>query len=186
MSNYVDGIEFVTEICCNCGMPWAMTADFRKRRLKDRADFYCPAGHQQHYVGKSEEQKLRDELERKQRALESEQGRAIKLQSERDDIARAHKRMRDRVRNGVCPCCNRTFQNLLRHMQTEHPDFTEAKSLKVLRTAYGMTQKAVADEAGVATVYISLHENGKQVPGWAESRIDAWLGRNGTDGDSHG
>jgi hypothetical protein len=23
----------------------------------------------------------------------------------------------------VCPCCRRTFQNLMRHMQTQHPTF---------------------------------------------------------------
>lgn len=26
---------------------------------------------------------------------------------------------------GVCPCCNRTFKNLARHMAGQHPGFTE-------------------------------------------------------------
>jgi hypothetical protein len=30
------------------------------------------------------------------------------------------------VANGVCPCCNRTFQNLARHMAGKHPDYEEA------------------------------------------------------------
>lgn len=179
MSKFVDGIEFVTETCCNCGMPFAMTADFRKRKLDNKgSSFYCPAGHGQHYTGKTEEQKLREELDHKRRQLEAESGRAAALAHQRDEIARAHKRMRDRVRNGVCPCCNRTFQNLLRHMQSEHPDFTDAKSLKVLRDAYGLTQKAVADEAGVLPVYISNHERNRAVPTYAAQRIESWIERN--------
>lgn len=30
-------------------------------------------------------------------------------------------RIKNRVGNGVCPCCNRSFGNLHRHMQTKHP-----------------------------------------------------------------
>jgi Fe-S oxidoreductase len=31
-------------------------------------------------------------------------------------------RIKTRVANGVCPHCNRTFQNLARHMASQHPD----------------------------------------------------------------
>lgn len=31
--------------------------------------------------------------------------------------------MKNRVANGVCPCCNRHFENLERHMKGQHPDF---------------------------------------------------------------
>jgi DNA-binding XRE family transcriptional regulator len=182
VSKFVSGVEFVTEICCSCGMSFAMTTDFQRRRLKDREWFYCPSGHWQHYTGKSEEQKLREELERKQRVLESEQRKAITLQRQRDDVVRAHKRMRERVRNGVCPCCNRTFQNLMGHMRTEHPDFADSRSLKVMRSAFGLTQRAVAEEAGVLSIYISLHENGKPVPTGADERINAWIERNSGTG----
>jgi hypothetical protein len=32
-------------------------------------------------------------------------------------------RMANRIKHGVCPCCNRTFLNLQRHMTTQHPSF---------------------------------------------------------------
>ncbi len=32
---------------------------------------------------------------------------------------------RERIVSGVCPCCNRTFQNLARHIAGQHPDFAE-------------------------------------------------------------
>jgi hypothetical protein len=33
------------------------------------------------------------------------------------------KRQLERVASGVCPCCNRSFVNLRRHMKTQHPEF---------------------------------------------------------------
>ena len=62
-------------------------------------------------------------------------------------VSKAHKRMRERVMNGVCPCCNRTFQNLREHMKSEHADFGTVQTLAALRQAFGMTQEAVAKEA---------------------------------------
>lgn len=174
MTAFVNGINFEVEHCCNCGIAFAMTADFRRRRLEDHKSFYCPSGHGQHYAGKTEAQKLRDELERKQAALEAERGRAIALQAQRDQISKAHRKMRERVRNGVCPCCTRTFQNLMQHMRTEHPDFA-TNDLKVLRDAFGLTQSAVADEIGIKSAYVSNHERGKYVPEYAKKRIDNWI-----------
>ena len=49
-------ISFITEICCheNCGITWAMTESFNDRRRNDHKYFYCPNGHRQHYVEKSD------------------------------------------------------------------------------------------------------------------------------------
>jgi DNA repair exonuclease SbcCD ATPase subunit len=32
-------------------------------------------------------------------------------------------KLRNRVGKGVCPCCNRSFENLKRHMVSKHPDY---------------------------------------------------------------
>lgn len=178
MSNYIDSIEFVTEECCTCGMPFAMTADFKQRRLADRRLFYCPSGHAQHYTGKSQEQKLREKLDAERRRADAESGRASLLEDQRDQVARAHKRMRERVKNGVCPCCNRTFQNLLEHMRTQHPDFGRHQQLRALRDTYGLTQQAVAEEARVLTHHVSLYERQKPVARYAETALDEWMERN--------
>ena len=168
MSVFVDSVEYITEVCCNCGMSFAMTGDFKRRRLIDRKIFYCPAGHGQRYIGKTEEEKLRD-------ALEAEKGRAALLQRQRDEVSKSYSKMRKRVSNGVCPCCNRTFQNLLEHMKTQHPEFSDGQQLKVLRDTFGLTQSALGEEIGVSGSYISLFENEKEVPSWAESRIEDWI-----------
>lgn len=172
MTKYVDEVWFVTETCCNCHMQFAMTNAFKTARLADRKEFYCPAGHGQHYTGESEEAKLKRELERANQMLESAQSRAQTMQQKHDEVSRAHSRMRHRVFNGVCPCCNRTFENLARHMQSEH---ASEMTLKTLRDAFGMTQTAIAKEIGIRPVYVSLHENEKQVPEYADRAIKQWM-----------
>jgi chemotaxis response regulator CheB len=51
----------------------------------------------------------------------------------RSDFTREHSATRaqltktkKRVANGVCPCCNRTFKQLARHMKAKHPEFVGA------------------------------------------------------------
>lgn len=78
MSKFVDEVWFEIEECCNCGMPFAVTTDFKNRRLKDHKSFYCPMGHGQHYTGETEEQNLRRQLSReREKASQAETGRHI-------------------------------------------------------------------------------------------------------------
>lgn len=51
------------------------------------------------------------------------------LLRERESVKAQSTRLRkvkDRVKNGVCPCCNRTFVNLQRHMHTKHPSYDDS------------------------------------------------------------
>jgi uncharacterized protein (UPF0212 family) len=36
------------------------------------------------------------------------------------------KKVHVRVGHGVCPCCNRSFAQLRRHMAAKHPEYAEA------------------------------------------------------------
>lgn len=175
MSRYVDNVEFVTELCCKCGIAFAMTADFQRRRVNDHASFYCPAGHGNAYTGPNEAQKLRDDLARTTELLESARAHAQAEKSRRRHSEKAHKRMRVRVMNGVCPCCNRTFQNLLNHMRTEHPDYASIGSLRHIRELFGLTQNDVAKEALVRPAYVSKYEHDKPIPERSKRRIDEWI-----------
>ena len=83
--------------------------------------------------------------------------------------------MRDRVKNGVCPCCNRSFTSLWQHIKNEHPEFGESNTLKQFREAYGMTQHDFAQEMGVSNTHISAFERGARVPTWARDQIEAWM-----------
>lgn len=64
-------------------------------------------------------------MEAREADIRTEQRR---LESER----RAHAatkgqltKTKKRIANGVCPCCNRSFANLERHMAGQHPDYPQ-------------------------------------------------------------
>lgn len=116
------GERLVTETCYSCGVLFAMVEDFYDHRQSDRKNFYCPNGHAQHYVGKTDAQKLQ-EAEAREVALKDQLGAAI-----RDAEQARVQLLRDRQRyaNGVCPCCNRYFPNVHRHMTTQHPEVDAA------------------------------------------------------------
>lgn len=183
MSQFSNNEWFEVERCCNCGMSFAMTTDFMRRRRDDRKMFYCPAGHPQHYTGKTEAQKLKEDLERKNQMLDAAQARAATAEREREQVTKAHQKMRTRVMNGVCPCCNRTFQNLMQHMQSEHPEFREQMTLATLRAAFGMTQADVAKEAGVNATHVSQYEREYPVSAYAKERLDKWVERHNVKGE---
>jgi hypothetical protein len=135
--NFTAAVDMVVEQCCNCGLAFAMTADFRKRMLDSRVKgrgttFYCPAGHPQWYTGETEADKLRrerDRLKQNQAYLEDRRREAEERADHQAARARGYKghaaKLTKRAKAGVCPCCQRSFENLRRHMEHEHPKFGE-------------------------------------------------------------
>jgi DNA-binding XRE family transcriptional regulator len=178
MTVFAANTEFYVEECCNCHMLFALTVDFQKQRRNDKRTFYCPSGHAQHYTGKSEAERLKAELERAQQMREAAEARAATAAQEREQIAKMHKKMRTRVMNGVCPCCDRTFQNLMQHMKTEHPDFDSKKTLATMRAAFGMSQDAVAKEVGVRQNDVSRYERDKPLPEHTKKALEWWIDKN--------
>lgn len=132
---YTETLDLVTEQCCNCGVVFAMPAGFRQQCVnrpggvhRGGKSFYCPAGHQQYYDGDSPEVRERKRAERLEQQLAS---RDEDLRAERVSHAATKGQLtktRRRVANGVCPCCQRTFKQLSRHMAGQHPEYVEASS----------------------------------------------------------
>lgn len=116
-------IYFALEICCNCRMPFLMPKSFQKEALEDPSIcFHCPQGHSQHYTGPSEAQRLKKQLEIERLEHEKQmQANTNRLLDEINTRKKAERQLK-RVHNGVCPCCNRSFVNLQRHMKTKHPE----------------------------------------------------------------
>lgn len=107
--------------CYKCGYPIALTED-HERRLREGGDsFYCPAGHGQVFK-RTEVMRLREQLDAANARATTQEARAL----EAERAARAAKKkittMNKRAAAGVCPCCNRTFQQLARHMKAKHPE----------------------------------------------------------------
>jgi hypothetical protein len=119
--------ETLTVVTCICGINYAIPATLDKQ-LRDHCgegrgtkSVYCPLGHQWHYTGKSAEERVAEEKRRTQAV------RDLLAQEERSHVAtRGHlTRVKKRVHKGVCPHCNRHFENLERHMHAKHPEGDE-------------------------------------------------------------
>ena len=117
-------VTFVVEDCCNCGIAFAMTKELQTRRLEDQRSFYCPNGHSQSYTGKTEAQKLREQVERLE--IQRDHARDATDRERKSHAATKGQltKMRNRVTRGVCPAdgCKRSFTDLHDHVETCHAE----------------------------------------------------------------
>jgi len=114
------------ECCIQFGIPLAVEQQLRG----NHQTFYCPRGHPLSFREKSESDRLRDSLLREQERVQQQQrelDRQREYRQHAERSAAAYKgqttRLRKRIAAGVCPCCQRQFQNLRTHMAQKHPDF---------------------------------------------------------------
>lgn len=119
--------------CPRCATQYLLPDElYRAAKCNDDIHFWCPYGHKAHYpAGETEETKLRRERDRLTQRLaqkDDEITRQRDMRERADRQAAAARgqvtKIKNRVGHGVCPCCNRTFENLHRHMTTQHPTFT--------------------------------------------------------------
>lgn len=118
--------------CPTCAIVYAIPARLKAAALRWHGDrengwkLCCPLGHEWWYTGQTEKEKLqaklKDERDRSGRLAAERDQTAASLRATKGVVTRQRKKL-ERVKNGVCPCCNRTFVNLGRHMSTKHPDF---------------------------------------------------------------
>lgn len=113
--------------CFKCGTLFALPDQVNDELVRTGRNFFCPNGHQQHY-SESTEAKLKTERDRVARLnARLDQERAERAAAERRASAARGQitKIKKRVANGVCPCCNRTFKDLGRHMSSQHPDYVQ-------------------------------------------------------------
>lgn len=113
--------------CCSCGIAFALPKGLDESALRDHSVwFYCPLGHHQHYIGKTDAQQQRDRADRAERSAQYNRDRAAQAIRSRNAMKGQVTKIKNRVGKGVCPCCNRSFPQLSAHMESEHPEFTDA------------------------------------------------------------
>lgn len=125
--------DFIQMTCGRCQVIFYLPNDLYRSACRDEnISFYCPHGHQRHFPsGETNEAKLRrerDRLKQEQAQLNDEIRRQRELRDAAERSAAAYKgqttRLKNRVKAGLCPCCNRHFDNLQRHIATKHPDIS--------------------------------------------------------------
>lgn len=125
--------------CVRCKCDWAIPeALYTAARASSSITFYCPYGHPQVFrEGPTEADVLRlerDRLKQKVVQVEDEKRIAWNTAKAREEARSAAERrasaargqatrLKNRAAAGLCPCCNRSFVNLQRHMATKHKSF---------------------------------------------------------------
>lgn len=104
---------------CYCGIPFAIPDNLHGWMNKSsKNSCHCPNGHVMHFTNS-----LEDKLaESERRRLATQQLLAAEERSHsatKGHLTKAKKQIH-RVEHGVCPHCNRSFQNLARHMKSKH------------------------------------------------------------------
>lgn len=117
--------------CWKCKEPSAAQSGRIEHARRSNTPLHCPFGHANYWtLGKSELEKLREELDQERRNRQRAEQRCAQKDDEIEYQRRsaiAYKgqatKLRNRAKAGVCPCCKRTVSQLAAHMATKHPEF---------------------------------------------------------------
>lgn len=124
------GLTMDVHLCITCGIPFTIPLNVIEKHRENGGFHSCPNGHQQGWEKsrstrekekqeqeqtRRERDKLKQQIAQKDDEILAEKAKANKLNKE---LSRQSKR----VHAGVCSCCNRSFQNLKRHMENKHKD----------------------------------------------------------------
>lgn len=133
-TTFVASTQLTTINCGKCGGIYAIQERYRQHKSEKSGSWHCPYCETCWGYAKGENQRLREELESERSRLASsrashDQTRAALRDTEKSLVAQkgVTTRIKNRVKNGVCPCCNRTFANLAAHMKGQHPDYANHK-----------------------------------------------------------
>jgi hypothetical protein len=55
--------NLTSEICCNCGIEFAMPTQYRKTLQENHKSFSCPNGHKQYFNGETDAEKYKRQYE---------------------------------------------------------------------------------------------------------------------------
>ena len=125
-------LDFYVVNCGCCGGVYAILERVRLQKEREGKSWTCPyCATGWGYQGNGTNAELKRQLKQAERDLQSQKKRtewakeeARHAESRRRGEKAAKTRIQNRIANGVCPCCQRSFKNLHRHMQNKHPDYS--------------------------------------------------------------
>ncbi len=119
--------------CIKCGVAIWASSEHQAELVRSKGTFYCINGHSQVYSSNATERELAEvkrKLEVEQRQREWAQQRATSANERAEHAERSAssykgklRSVKERAKNGVCPCCQRSFVQLQRHIATKHPGY---------------------------------------------------------------
>lgn len=127
-------LQYVEEQCYKCGIWFMLESCYRQKLRETKNTFYCPNGHGQHFT-ESETDRLRRERDRLLQQLAMKDDELARQRTQLITSKAQVTKLRKRAAAGVCPCCNRTFANMAKHMKIKHPDFKTADIVPLKATS---------------------------------------------------
>lgn len=136
MSTITKTIFFET-VNCSCGGTYAVNKTFYDSCRERGGGWHCPYCQNQTGWTETDNDRLKKQIaavEREKERLgqslvtvrqqrENALAEAEHFRKSRDGMKGALVKVKKRISGGVCPCCNRTFASLARHMKSQHPNF---------------------------------------------------------------
>jgi hypothetical protein len=121
----------VVHECPACFVLHAIPRRMHRERLEQGGDVYCPNGHVWVFTT-PEVARLKNKLEAAEQSRDAAWASLTHEADQRQAAERSAaaykgqaRHLRNRIGNGVCPCCHRSFANVARHMAGQHPGFAE-------------------------------------------------------------
>ena len=95
-------VDIIEISCCNCGVLFFITKKHNAELIRSKERFYCPNGHRQSYVGKTDAQKLAEEKEKSKRyydwyknQVQETDAQKRKLNASRGNYTKAKKKIEE-------------------------------------------------------------------------------------------
>lgn len=153
-------LDLYVSDCPACGVVFGMPADLEQRAREDHRTIYCPSGHTMSFSGPTQAEKdvaaANARANRLATALQAQRDQAEAARHEAAEARASEIRLRWRVGNGVCPCCQRTFPALASHVATKHPEFVhhdlDALSTRMRELLATLRRETEAADAAVLDV----------------------------------
>lgn len=154
-------VDLFISDCAACGVIFGIPVDLEKRRREDHGTFYCPNGHSLHFSGPTQAEKAakaaKERADRLATQLMAQRDQTQAAQREAAEAKASEVRLRWRVGNGVCPCCQRTFPALAAHVATKHPEFVhhdlDALSARMVELLATIRRATDDQDAAVVDAY---------------------------------
>lgn len=128
--------------CPECGIQTGCDQSYMARLRERKKSFFCLNGHSLSFnpqgddAIKSKLALVEKQLLAKTRQLEMSEAETEEARRRSDALAKSLastkstlERTKKRAAAGVCPCCNRSFEVLHRHMQSQHPDYVAKEEI---------------------------------------------------------
>lgn len=124
--------DFTWTVCITCGVQFVLPNALYDHQVKKGGYHHCPNGHKQGWsIEESELARTRRERDNARQQVARAEDEAREALAKVSRIDAEMKRLKKRASAGTCPCCQRNFSNMSRHMKSEHPDFIAENVVKL-------------------------------------------------------